>query len=107
MITGYALPMKNIYRISNSFTICDLDAWEKEHGTKPLPLDANPLDVAEAVALCDADYSTITDKEASRVENKMEDLCIKVALDHCGDDHFVVFHPQEKRFYSFQYPPNR
>ena len=108
-----ALHMKSIYRISNTFTICDLAVWEKQYGTKPTPLNTNPLDDAEAVALCESDLSTITDKEAERLENKMDELCRNVAGQQYGEEafsdtspYFVVWHPQEKKFYGF-HSPNR
>ena len=107
---GTTLHMANHpYRISPSFTICDLAAWEREHGTKPEPLTASTYNVATAIQLCEEDLVTITDKEAFRLEEKMRDLCETVAMDHYGDEaegdtapYFAVWHPQEKRFYGFK-----
>ena len=103
----------NPYRISKSFTICDLASWEKEHGVKPEPLTADPSDEAEAMRLCAEDLATITDKEAYRLERKLEELCEGIAFNHYGDKglgdtapYFVVWHPQEKKFYGF-HSPNR
>jgi len=102
-----------MFRISESFTICDPAEWERKHPgwAKPFPLaDTSaafhidgPCHLV-AARLVEEDSTALLDKDAAKLERKMDELCEQVAQAAFGadaDKYGVVFHPHEKRFWAF------